>query len=274
MKKKTSNQTKYPTCDFCDKAAKYESVKTVEPGPFAILYHVDGKDIGLIKVDPQKCHMVHYCEDHVPKLESKKILWIKDYAGEWDPKKELQNDILIKQELDRAAKTIGKKTGAVLTIEHDYEIGKMGIEPGDMQPIIEAIRKIYRNASVIVIEDNQTIHDIGIDPAYIKPVKTAIVDIDKQVSAVLKQRGQDTKRRPRKVQPKMQNSFIVRHGDRIVKSFDVCRESIKPIFDAIFDMSRPVTIKMQHGDQVVLSSVNPSDMKQVMDAIIEICSRK
>jgi hypothetical protein len=150
----------------------------------------------------------------------------------------------------------------------------MGIEPGDIQPIIEAVRKIYGNASVIVIENNQVIGEIGIDPAYIKPIIKSIADIDKQVSAALKQSDRRKKRKPGKVQPKAKNSFIVRHGDQIIKSFGVCRKSIKPIFDNIFNISRPVTIMMQHGDQVVKTSVNPRDMRKVMDAIIEICSRK
>lgn len=53
-KERSKQQARIPTCDFCKKAAKYESVKTVEPGPFAILYHLDGKAIGLINLPCSK----------------------------------------------------------------------------------------------------------------------------------------------------------------------------------------------------------------------------
>ena len=63
-------------CNFCERTAVYESVQTFEPGPYSILYFVGGDDIGLIKANPKRKREVEfYCEEHVPALEPKRILW-------------------------------------------------------------------------------------------------------------------------------------------------------------------------------------------------------
>jgi hypothetical protein len=79
LKKKAKEQSESQPaswCDFCKNPALYESVKTVEPGPYAILYHCGGTDIGFIKADPKRRDIVFYCEKHVPNLETTKILWL------------------------------------------------------------------------------------------------------------------------------------------------------------------------------------------------------
>ncbi len=274
MKNQIINQTILPTCDSCNKTAQYESVKTVEPGPFAILWEVGGdKALGLIKVDQPQCHLQYYCKDHVPKLEPQKIMWRKDYTGEQDPQKVVQADAMIKQELDRAANTVGEKNGAILTIEHGYEIGKMGIEPKHIQPIVEAVSTIYDKAAVIITEDGKTHYNIGFNPDYIEPVRKAIIDIDERVSVVMRERNNDTEQKSMEtLAEKEPNIAVLNESASIVDLFNVCPEAITPIWDAIWDMCRPVKIAMQHGEEVVKTQVNPRDMKQVMDAIIKICS--
>jgi hypothetical protein len=63
-------------CDYCDKVAIYESVVAVETRSYAILYFIGGDEIGLIKPNPKEREMVFYCEQHVPKVEPKKIQWV------------------------------------------------------------------------------------------------------------------------------------------------------------------------------------------------------
>jgi hypothetical protein len=84
MKDKKKEKESTPTrtgvkCDFCKNIALYESVKSVEPGPYSILYFIGGKDIGLIKANPKRSRDIEsYCEEHVPKLEPRKILWVEN----------------------------------------------------------------------------------------------------------------------------------------------------------------------------------------------------
>jgi hypothetical protein len=77
MNKKRKQLPKSSTCDFCKSVARFESVKTIEPGPYAILYYIGGKAIGFIRADPQKRDMLFYCEKHVPRLSATKIRWLK-----------------------------------------------------------------------------------------------------------------------------------------------------------------------------------------------------
>ena len=53
-------------------------MKTVEPGSYAVLYKIRGKDIGLIKDDPKKRDILYYCEKHVPELEPTRIWWTRN----------------------------------------------------------------------------------------------------------------------------------------------------------------------------------------------------
>lgn len=270
MKNQSKQQTRIPTCDFCKKAATYESVTTVAPSPFAILYHVGGEKIGLIKADLSKCNMLRYCADHVPPLEPTKLLWLDVPVLEDDPTTRAFPRRIITEELGRAAKTIGVRTGAVLTIEYKEPLGTLGIKPEDIRPIIEAVRAIYGQAAVIITEDYKPVLNIGIDPAYTKPITMAIPQVDKYVSARLKQ----TPRKKGKKQPKKGASVAIWQGDQILMEAAVCQESVETIIEVTFDIARPVTISMQHGDEVFKTQVNPKDMTKVMDAIIEVCSRK